>query len=93
MKINEKTAVESRKVLESLLSELAEVYSRQPFLAGESFSRADLTAAALFAPLFQPQAYPVPWPKPAQIPKEIQTWLNQWQPQLQLLSKVYSDYR
>ncbi|MGO1748963.1 MAG: glutathione S-transferase family protein [Marinobacter sp.] len=93
MKINEKTAVESRKVLEILLSELAEVYSRQPFLAGESFSRADLTAAALFAPLFQPQAYPVPWPKPARIPKEIQTWLNQWQPQLQVLSKVYSDYR
>jgi glutathione S-transferase len=93
MKINEKTAEESRKVIENLLSELAETYSRQPFLVGESFSRADLTAAALFAPLFQPEAYPVPWPKPARIPKEIQTWLNQWQPQLQVLNKVYSDYR
>jgi glutathione S-transferase len=93
MKINEKTAEEARKVIENLLSELAETYSRQPFLVGESFSRADLTAAALFAPLFQPEAYPVPWPKPARIPKEIQPWLNQWQPQLQVLNKVYSDYR
>ncbi|WP_309044702.1 glutathione S-transferase family protein [Marinobacter sediminicola] len=93
MKINEKTAEESRKVLEELLTELAEIYSQQPFLAGDSFSRADLTAASLFAPLFQPEAYPVPWPKPARIPKEIKGWLTEWQPQLQVLAKVYSDNR
>lgn len=93
MKINEKTAEESRKVLEELLTELAEIYSQQPFLVGDSFSRADLTAASLFAPLFQPEAYPVPWPKPARIPKEIKGWLTTWQPQLQVLAKVYSDNR
>jgi len=93
MKINDRTAEQSRLVMEKLLTELAETYSRKPFLAGDSFSRADLTAAALFAPLFQPEAYPVPWPKPARIPKDIQTWLDQWQPQLQVLSKIYEDYR
>ncbi|MDO6822409.1 glutathione S-transferase family protein [Marinobacter sp. 1_MG-2023] len=93
MKINEKTAEESREVLESLLTELAEAYSQQPFLAGDSFSRADLAAAALFAPLFQPEAYPVPWPKPARIPGEIKAWLTDWQPQLQVLGKVYQNYR
>ena len=93
MKINERTAEKSRESMENLLTELAETYSQQPFLAGESFSRADLAAAALFAPLFQPEAYPVPWPKPPRIPKEMQTWLNQWQPQLQVLNRVYSDYR
>ncbi|MDO6441412.1 glutathione S-transferase family protein [Marinobacter sp. 2_MG-2023] len=93
MKINEKTAGESRDVLESLLTELAEAYSQQPFLAGDSFSRADLAAAALFAPLFQPEAYPVPWPKPARIPGEIKAWLTDWQPQLQVLGKVYQNYR
>lgn len=93
MKINEKTAEESRKVMEGLLTELVETYSKQPFLAGDAFSRADLTAAALFAPLFQPEAYPVPWPKPARIPRDIQSWLTEWQPQLQVLSKVYSDNR
>ncbi len=93
MKINENTAEKSRQTMETLLTELAETYSRQPFLAGDTFSRADLTAAALFAPLFQPQAYPVPWPKPARIPREIKAWLDQWQPQLQVLKKIYSDYR
>ncbi|PCM43011.1 glutathione S-transferase family protein [Marinobacter sp. ANT_B65] len=93
MKINDRTAEQSRLVMEKLLTELAETYSRRPFLAGDSFSRADLTAAALFAPLFQPEAYPVPWPKPARVPKDIQTWLDQWQPQLQVLSKIYEDYR
>ncbi|WP_417515727.1 glutathione S-transferase family protein [Marinobacter sp.] len=93
MKINERTAEQSREVMENLLTELAETYSRQPFLAGESFSRADLTAAALFAPLFQPAAYPVPWPKPARIPKQVQAWLTQWQPQLQVLERVYNGYR
>jgi|SRR5690554_727194 len=93
MKINEKTAEESRKVMEGLLTELAETYSKQPFLAGDAFSRADLTAAALFAPLFQPEAYPVPWPKPARIPKDIKVWLTQWQPQLQVLNRVYNKHR
>ncbi|MBK1873119.1 glutathione S-transferase [Marinobacter sp. 1-3A] len=93
MKINEKTAEQSRKVLEELLTELAEIYSQQPFLAGDAFSRADLTAASLFAPLFQPEAYPVPWPKPARIPKEIKAWLNQWQPQLLILNRVYNEHR
>ncbi|MCK0163405.1 glutathione S-transferase family protein [Marinobacter sp. S6332] len=93
MKINEKTAEESRKVMEGLLTELAETYSKQQFLAGDAFSRADLTAAALFAPLFQPEAYPVPWPKPACIPKDIKAWLTQWQPQLQVLNRVYTEHR
>ncbi|HEA52949.1 glutathione S-transferase family protein [Marinobacter antarcticus] len=93
LKINDKTAEESRKVIEGLLIELSEVYGQQPFLAGDAFSRADLTAAALFAPLFQPAAYPVPWPKPARVPKEIQAQLSLWQPQLQVLNRIYSDHR
>lgn len=93
MKINEKTATKSRQVVEQLLSELADIYSERPFLVGDQFSRADLTAAALYAPLFQPAEYPVPWPKPGRIPKEIQTWLEQWRPQIDRLEKVYRAHR
>lgn len=32
-----------------------------PYLLGDSFTRADLTLAALLAPLFQPPQHPVPW--------------------------------
>ncbi|KMQ76582.1 glutathione S-transferase family protein [Marinobacter subterrani] len=93
MQINDKTADRSRQVMETLLTELAGIYREQPFLVGDRFSRADLTAAALFAPLFLPPEYPVPWPKPARIPKEIGAWLEQWQPQLQTLETIYANNR
>lgn len=93
MKINEKTAELSRETMEAYLIELAEAYQQKPYLAGDSFSRADLTAAALFAPMFQPEQYPVPWPKPAKIPKDIKVWLDQWQPQIQPLETVYAANR
>ena len=93
MKINEKTAAQSRETMERYLTELADAYQEKPYLAGDSFSRADLTAAALFAPMFQPGQYPVPWPKPAKIPKDIQAWLDQWQPQIHTLEKIYAANR
>ncbi|MEE3169467.1 MAG: glutathione S-transferase family protein [Pseudomonadota bacterium] len=93
MKINEKTAEQSRLTMEGLLTELEQTYGSRPFLVGDRFSRADLTAAALFAPMFQPAQYPVPWPKAKRIPKDIQAWLDQWQPQLAILEAVYRDHR
>ena len=93
MKINEKTSEKSRQVMEELLTELAAIYKERPFLVGDRFTRADLTAAALFAPMFQPAQYPVPWPKPARMPKDIRHWLDQWQPQLQTLEKIYTEHR
>lgn len=93
MKINEKTAEQSRLTMEGLLTELEQTYGSRPFLVGDRFSRADLTAAALFAPMFQSAQYPVPWPKAKRIPKDIQAWLDQWQPQLAILEAVYRDHR
>lgn len=93
MKINEKTSEQSRQVMEQLLSDLAAAYQKRSFLVGDSFTRADLTAAAIFAPMFQPSAYPVPWPKANKIPKDIKSWLDQWQPQIQLLSQLYEEHR
>jgi len=93
MKINEKTSEKSRQVMEDLLTELAGIYAGRPFLVGDQFTRADLTAAALFAPMFQPAQYPVPWPKPARIPRDIKTWLDQWQQQVLPLEKIYSENR
>lgn len=93
MKINENTAARSRETMEAYLTELAEVYRQKPYLVGDSFSRADLAAAALFAPMFQPEQYPVPWPKPAKIPRDIKAWLDQWQPQIEPLAKIYTANR
>ena len=93
MKINEKTAEGSRHTLETLLTDLAEAYRQNPFLAGDRFSRADLTAAALFAPLFQPHQYPVPWPDTRRIPGDMEAWLAQWQTEIQVLAGHYQSHR
>jgi glutathione S-transferase len=93
MKINEKTANASRETMERYLTEFAQAYEKSPYLAGDSFSRADLTAAAFLAPMFQPPQYPVPWPKPERIPEPVRNWLAQWQPQLQTLESLYSANR
>ncbi|QSP95235.1 glutathione S-transferase family protein [Marinobacter salinisoli] len=93
MKINEKTSEQSRLVMEQLLTDLAAAYKDSPFLVGDTFTRADLTAAAMFSPMFQPDAYPLNWPKPEKIPADVSAWLQQWQPQLQVLSDVYEQHR
>ncbi len=93
MKINEKTADKSRQVMETLLTELTDIYSKRAFLVGDQFTRADLTAAALFAPMFQPAEYPVSWPKSNRIPKDFKAWLDQWQPQISILEQLYRDNR
>lgn len=93
MKINQKTADASQQVLESLLTELAGIYQQQPYLVGDNFSRADLTAGALFAPLFQPPQYPVPWPKRQRLLPQMRGWLDQWQDQIQPLAMLYAQHR
>jgi len=93
LKINQKTADEAQQTLETLITELAEVYGQQPFLAGEHFSRADLTAGALLAPLFQPPQYPVPWPKPHKVPKPVQAWTREWQATLEPVARMYRENR
>ena len=93
MKINQKTADAAEQTLQTLVTELAETYRQQPYLAGDQFSRADLAAGALLAPLFQPPQYPVPWPKPAKIPKPVQARLTEWQADLAPISEMYRNHR
>ncbi|WP_258546033.1 glutathione S-transferase family protein [Marinobacter pelagius] len=93
MKINQKTADASQLVLETLLTELADTYQRQPYLAGDHFSRADLAAGALFAPLFQPPQYPVPWPKRQRLLPDMRNTLDKWQEQIEPLARLYREHR
>lgn len=93
MKINDKTADAARQTMERYLNDLADAYQESPWLAGDSFSRADLTAAAFFAPLFQPPQYPVPWPQEKRMPQPVRDWLDHWQPQLKQMESLYAANR
>lgn len=93
MKINERTAHAAQREMEDILSELARSYQSSAFLVGNRFTRADLTAAALFAPLFQPEAYPVPWPAPSKLPQPMQQWLQRNEERIAPLARLYQNQR
>ena len=57
LKINDQTAHNSRQRHSKAIDKLNDHYQEKTFLAGDSFSRADLTAAALLAPLYMPDQY------------------------------------
>ncbi|MFL1407487.1 glutathione S-transferase family protein [Marinobacter sp. M1N3S26] len=91
--INEKTADRSREVIETLLAEITAIYRDGRFLAGETFSRADLTAGALFSPLFMPSRYPVPWPKPQRLPPDLRAWNQHNKALLTPMAELYQANR
>lgn len=93
MAINEKTAARAQTTIEDLLADMAAIYREGGYLAGNQFSRADLTAGALFAPLFMPPQYPVPWPKSDRLPPELKAWNRENREQLAPVAQVYQKHR
>ncbi len=57
MNINETSAHKAMNDMDELLNELRQIYANTRYLVGDEFTRADLTACALFAPLFRPNGY------------------------------------
>lgn len=93
MRINERTAAEAQLIVEGLLDEIGAVYREGGFLAGNTFSRADLTAGALFAPLFMPEQYPVPWPRLQRLPPAMKRWRETNEQRLAPVAECYRAYR
>lgn len=93
MKINEKTAAKAQQALENLLDELGEIYRQRPYLVGNSLTRADITAGALFAPLIMPEQYPVPWPRQQRLPPEMKVWIPANEARLAPLAAMYQRNR
>ena len=57
LKINDQTAQNYSRRFSKAIDKLNDHYQEKTFLAGDSFSRADLTAAALLASLYMPDQY------------------------------------
>ncbi len=91
MKINEATARESKHRFEAAIERINEHFQDHEFLVGEQFTRADLTAAALFAPLVQPKQFGLRWP--AEWPLEISAEVQDILPGLDWVTKFYDQYR
>lgn len=67
---------EAERLLAENMQSLAKLTSRDRYLAGDSFSIADLTAAALIAPLIDP-SHP-DMKKPAPMPERLAELMEKW---------------
>ncbi len=65
----------------------------QPFLCGDQLTRADITAASLYAPLVKPKEYSLSSELrfPPTIAELVQTWQNR--PSFKWVSNLYRHYR
>ncbi|RDH86061.1 MAG: glutathione S-transferase [endosymbiont of Galathealinum brachiosum] len=91
MRINDETALQAKLDLKLAIDKLNLHLSEHKFLAGDTFSRADLAAASLLAPLVQPDKYGLPWPSP--LPAALQTTIDEWSGELEWVKQLYIEYR
>ncbi len=95
MRINELSAQRSLVRLENAIQILNERVSKAPYLVGDRFSRADLTAAAMLAPLFMPPEHDFPWPDPARLPGALREFREKHlsDPVNEYVLRIYRDHR
>ncbi len=91
MKIDEAHTTASIEALKSTLNKLETARGESDYLVGEQFTRADLAAAALFAPLCLPPGYG--HPMPATYPEPLASLQREFAPQLQWVLRLYKKHR
>lgn len=91
MNINDETSVVSKQKLSNTIDKLNAHYQSKPFLVGEQFTRADLSAAALLAPLVMPKQYGLNWPE--QIPVKLQQLMDEFENRIKWVDQIYKQYR
>jgi glutathione S-transferase len=69
--------------------------SQNPFLVGNQFSRADLSAASLIAPLCTPPQHDFSWPPLERMPLELMNFRKEMEeaPFFKWVLKIYEEYR
>ncbi|MBT8140201.1 MAG: glutathione S-transferase [Gammaproteobacteria bacterium] len=94
MDIGSAQGLESIQILEKEIAWLDELLADgRPFLVGDTFSRADLSAAALLGRTIQPPQHP--FYDHLYTPPKLKAVTSEWRsrPSLQWISKLYEQYR
>ena len=91
MKINSETAIIAKQQLLLAVDKLDSHYKTNPFLVGDQFTRADLSAAALLAPLSMQPKYGLNWPN--DIPDELNLLMDEFKDKTKWVDRFYHDYR
>ncbi|MBX7148979.1 glutathione S-transferase family protein [bacterium] len=93
LNITPQKAEESRVRVLKALDKLDEMVMQNNFLVGNSFSRADLTAASLISPMVGPKKQPMVYP--IKLPEPLENFRNQQKerPYYKWVHHVYDKYR
>ena len=91
MRINARNTQSAWQHIVQAIDKLGGEYAQRPYLVGNQFTRADLAAAALFAPLCLPAQYDVSWPE--EYPQGLRASLEQVQESLAWVKRIYADHR
>ena len=91
MKINEETAEQARQQISTALDNLTETLGDREFLVADTFTRADLSVAALLAPLVMPSGYGINWPE--KMPEPLATQIAGFQDRLSWVGHIYDNFR
>lgn len=73
--------------------ELDAVLEKQPYLLGDTLTRADVTVAALLAPICKPPEHPFEWP--TETPEGLKPFLEELKdrPTSRFVSRMYREHR
>ncbi len=91
MSINESSALLAKEKLHEAVDKLKDHYSKNDFLVGDKFTRADLSAAALMAPLCVPKKYGLDWPK--ELPVEMNNLVDEFKDKTAWVQNFYNNFR
>lgn len=91
MAIDEAGAQKSEVHIQQAIDKLHEEYQQREFLVGDTFTRADLTAASLLAPLIMPEGYGLDWPE--SVPDALQAFVDKNEEKLTRIRQLYQQYR
>jgi len=90
MNINEQTMQQSRQHLDKAIDKLYSHFQEHKFLVGNTFTRADLTAASLLAPICKPAKYGVIWPQ--KYPEQLEEMIDANRNKMNWVSKFYEEH-
>lgn len=91
MKLNDVSAKKAKEGLRIAIDKLYSHYQKHEFLAGNQFSRADLTAASLLAPLYMPEKYGLNWPE--KFLEEMEELVTEFSGKTKWVLEFYEKYR
>jgi glutathione S-transferase len=93
--VNPEAAAQARETVEAAMDRIERERGPSGYLVGDSFSVADLTAAAILSPLVRPPEFPYHQVDPANDPEDLKRWRDTLteRPAFKYVLEMYARHR